>query len=90
MELWVRSQDKRRMLKAIDFYVKETTKSTKDYVNNQNTFDIYVINVAGQAVSFGVYPTKERALEVLDEIESFMLDKTRFEYSLTIYEMPEE
>ena len=65
MELWIRSQDKERLIKPIDFYIEVTI----DYVNNYNEFDIYALNLANDDISVGTYKTKERALEVLDEIQ---------------------
>lgn len=65
MELWIRSQDKERLIKPIDFYIEETI----DYVNKSSEFDIYALNLANDDIRIGTYKTKERALEVLDEIE---------------------
>ena len=65
MELWIRSQDKERLIKPIDFYIEETI----DYVNKSSEFDIYALNFANDDIIIGTYQTKERALEVLDEIE---------------------
>lgn len=65
MKLWVRSQDKERLMNPIDFYIEETI----DYANESSEFDIFALNFANDDVIIGRYKTKERALEVLDEIE---------------------
>lgn len=63
MELWVRSQDKKHLIKCEAIMYEETgigyglRAFTKNY-----DFDI------------GIYKTKERAIEVLDEIQNFMRD----------------
>ena len=71
MELWIRSQDKERLIKPIDFYIEETI----DYVNKSSEFDIYALNFANDDIIIGTYQTKERALEVLDEIQNILKPK---------------
>lgn len=58
MELWIRSQDRERLMKASDLriaYVKEKDKWVVEDCDN-----------------LGYYSTRKRALEVLDEIEKMM------------------
>lgn len=92
MDLWIRSQDKENFIKVIGIRVLE----------NQ----IQIQGEAGGVLLVGGYKTKERALEVLDDILNFI--KLNFECSgsaeyvdvkikkeiLTnmtkIYEMPKE
>lgn len=76
MELWIRSQDKERLIKTIDFYIEEDI----DYVNKSSEFDIYVLNLANDDIRVGTYQTKERALEVLNEISS----KIKNRYIVTV------
>ena len=55
MELWIRSQNKRYL----------------NRVDNISVLDYRVIMLANQGrMTLGVYKSKERALEVLDEIQS--------------------
>lgn len=60
MDLWIRSQDRERLMKVNGF----------DYVDFN---DEYVINGFGtnecDNYDLGTYTSKERALEVLDEIQ---------------------
>jgi hypothetical protein len=89
MELWVRSQDRKLLEKAVMIKIGILEGTPVVVVNND-----YV---------YGEYKTKERALEVLDEIQRHILkqgesyatvdDKgiiTGIEYYGNIYEMPKE
>lgn len=71
MDLWIRSQDKERLMKPIDFYIEETI----DYVNKSSQFDIYALNFANDDIIIGTYKTNERAIEILDEIQSLLQPK---------------
>ena len=84
MELWIRSQDKTQLIKVNNVYL-------------DNEFvDIFYICENG--ISLGKYKTKERALEILDEIQELDIEhnpniKTNgYGYSVfrIIYEMPKE
>ena len=57
MELWIRSQDKKRLEKSTGFHIVMASKNEFDIVNSYMTI-------------MGRYKTKEKALEVLDEIQS--------------------
>ena len=63
MELWIRSQDKECLLKT-DIVMLEEIEKNKEYwiYAGHEKYEPYNV--------FGVYHTKERALEVLDEIEN--------------------
>ena len=89
MELWIRSQDKQKLCKVHNLCVREN--------QNENDEINYVIQ---DIFTMGIYATKERALEVLDEIQkkinlicmgndfgSPMVDLKNPAY---IYEMPED
>ena len=85
----MRSQDKRILQKVDNIFLDA------NYENKRiSTYD-------GDSVELGTYKTKERALEVLDEIQDelissdFMKKKKKEEVVLTcgsarIYEMPED
>lgn len=64
MELWVRSQDKKHLMKceAIMYEETEIGYGLRAFTKNYD-FDI------------GIYKTKERALEVLDEIQNILISK---------------
>ncbi len=92
MDLWVRSQNKYRLLKVESLQI----------IYNQEDKELpYYINSSYELL--GSYKTKERALEVLDEIEQEMLkgafakkinglgeELDLIPNNLFIYEMPEE
>lgn len=63
MELWVRSQDKKRLISVTNLYIPIS--------RNGEDFSIYTFDTD---VMLGTYKTEERALEVLDEIQNFMRD----------------
>lgn len=89
MNLWVRSQDKRILQKVDNIFL------------DANYEDKRISTYDGDNVELGTYKTKERALEVLDEIQDelissdFMPIEKNEEVVLTcgsarIYEMPED
>lgn len=80
MELWIRSQDRKKLMKVDEVKI-ETVK-------DGNTF------IYSHATDLGTYKTKERALEVLDEIHRLIKSATNpsnmiFPTAIT-YEMPLE
>ena len=88
MKLWIRSQDKCSLIKV--------NKLTFEW-NIDNEPTIYGYEKYDNYERLGVYKTKERALEVLDEIQRKIESyKTEFndsgitlkEVSTVVYEMP--
>lgn len=88
MEFWIRSQDKKRLVKVEDVYMVEDKDNFTSYIGNTNVGHL------------GEYKKVGRALEVLDEIQkkinlinighdfgSPMIDLKNPTY---IYEMPKE
>ena len=74
MELWVRSQDRIKLIKVDEVKI-ETVKGG-------NTF------IYSHATDLGTYTTRERALEVLDEIQNILIDYSKM--SRVVYQMPED
>ena len=63
MNLWVRSQDKRILQKVDNIFLDA------NYENKRiSTYD-------GDNVELGTYKTKERAIEILDEIQNILMPK---------------
>ena len=91
MELWIRSQDREILAKAEHLDVYNAS------VENE---ELFVIEESG--TDLGSYKTKERALEVLDEIQnifSLKIENKSYEESdlvlkakmlNSVYEMPKE
>ena len=97
MDLWIKSQDKKRLIPNPNLYAVYSKEMNKAYIG-----DTIVGHIAE-------YSTEERALEVLDEIQEQMMlrtdrffntdDKTNYfdpetglyrDKNLIIYEMPKE
>ena len=87
MNLWIRSQNKKRLMKV-------------EMVEFDKQIDGPAI-IYSHEYTLGEYKTKERALEVLDEIESFIKQPTQYEsrisymngtdmFTRKIYHMPED
>ena len=86
MDLYIRSQDRKRLVPNPNLYVVYDEKNEIAYIGDMSVGHI------------GKYKTEERALEVLDEIQDYLinLDKAVI-YSmipaddyLNVYEMPKE
>jgi hypothetical protein len=74
MKLWIRSQDRMTLCKCNNIYIDDEWVSP--YYIKDDT------------LTLGKYLTKERALEVLDEIQNIL--ETRNDVSQMVYEMPKE
>lgn len=81
MELWIRSQDKTKLVKAKNILIKFETEEV--LMSTYHTILIY-----NDDEVIGIYETKERALEVLDEIQNILIDYK--EMSRVVYQMPKE
>lgn len=84
MKLWVRSQNRTALTEINEIIVN----------SNQDKNKWFVINYFGESQTYlGIYKTKKRALEILDEIQT-LIDQVN-DPNLTIlpillYEMPKE
>lgn len=74
MKLWIRSQDKRELKEIKDLWLSSDTVC---YHNNFNMYEETktVYTVVGDETLLGKYSTRERALEVLDEIQNALVGK---------------
>lgn len=92
MELWIRSQDKSQLLKVIGLYY--------DYQHNKHHITCITEN---DYYWVGIYATKERTLEILDEIQNYLINNSFVKKQnglgeiidlipnpLFVYEMPKE
>lgn len=92
MELWIRSQDKETLIKSkcidIEYYGEDVYTTIIERLNNGK-------------IQLGKYETKERALEVLDEIHQRLINLRTLEIApdsyivlpkdtSNVYEMPQE
>ncbi len=90
MELWIRSQDKEDLIKAYNFRILNQSDIAINVEFNGSSLEYLVI---------GRYSTKERALEVLDEIQTKIATydyqhtnntKNYLIYECCVYEMPQD
>ena len=84
MELWIRSQDKMNLvkIKQINVNYRDSRQIIANYMPEmyENSGEYYEL--------LGTYKTKERALEVLDEIQAYINSDVMF--NLNVFEMPKE
>lgn len=98
MELWIRSQDRTDLVKANALWVMDNQiwMEVPFYENHKKIG----LTITGHNHKLAEYKTKERALEVLDEIQrlitdlqymSYAVDSSSFySYRPNVYEMPNE
>lgn len=89
MELWIRSQDKERLCQVNGIYWD--FQQQRHHITGFNNNDYYWL---------GVYKTKARALEVLDEIQDLLMGKVHEHHinkfdiyngdEKKVYQMPKE
>lgn len=85
MELWVRSQDKMNLVKVRQVGVNY--QDSKQIIANY-TPELYE-NSGEYYELLGTYETKERSLEVLDEIQRY-ISLPNIDNSVYIYQMPQK
>ncbi len=76
MKLWIRSQDKDILVKVDSLLIDD---------NNNDIYTQCWVGVNLETYTLGKYKSKERALEVLDEIQEKIL-----KIEECVYEMPKE
>ena len=95
--MWIRIQNKEGLVYANNFYIMKTKVEEKYEISY---FD------GDSFVKLGFYKSKERAIEVLDEIQSricpdvtvkgnneeldILIKAQMLNYMITVYQMPEE
>lgn len=85
MELWIRSQDKTDLSKINRLKIRE-------HVIENGEKEYFILNNNSMSDVVGIYKTKRRALEVLDEIQKLLITYYQsIDYQIVpIYEMPKE
>lgn len=84
MELWVRSQDKERLIKVSNVQYTYRKGDLYSDVRGKHCIGTYYDNLE----ILGEYATKERVLEVLNEIQNYIL-LPNTDNSAYVYNMPE-
>lgn len=75
MDLWIRSQDRENTVKIINQYGLKYSDKKTIIANYQPDF---TDNSDGYYEILGTYKTKERALEILDEIQNILMPKITY------------
>ena len=95
MELWIRSQDKEHLVKVDNIRIKHEYEQKK--VNDNYGRTCAYINgkymcsyIYSDSTWLGEYKTKERALEVLDQIHKRILNLNTELTLNNVYKMPME
>ena len=91
--MWIRSQNKENLMNnPLRIYIMKCCENTDDFEIKATTYD--------ECICLGIYNSKERALEVLDEIEEYVKNNLLFNFKSNseceilpinkIYQMPKE
>ena len=86
MNLWIRSQDKMNLVKIRQISLNYSDK--KQIIANYIP-ELYE-NSGGYYELLGTYKTKERALEILDEIQHLLQTVYVGSANRIVYQMPED
>lgn len=95
MDLWIRSQDKTRLVRITQVKFVDKESDSDDF---ENVIRGYGID--GYNFRIGIYKSKEKAIEVLDEIQEAQLGNYHYRChsnvkvsnneNTIVYEMPKE
>ena len=80
MELWIRSQNKELLMKSPELR----------YNQKENDYSILAYDTLGVYRLLGRYKTKERVIEILDEIQDLLQNAYVGNSNKIVYQMPKE
>lgn len=89
MELWIRSTAKTNFLQARFLTIMEGKTFYKKSEWESEGYTICNVALNGNYELLGTYKTKERAIEVLNEIQNYIL-LPNTDNSAYVYNMPED
>lgn len=102
MNLWIRSQDKKRLLKCDCLKVEYQTAVIQTDLYKWHSEPIGWV-IENNSILIGIYQTDTRALEVLNEIQEYIENQDKVtamlnedcevvneEYAKKVYQMPKE
>lgn len=72
MELWIRSQDREKLLKCNNIAITNNIVDKIDIIKFEGYKIVGYFDKNTEYENLGTYKTKERALEVLDEIQNLL------------------
>lgn len=94
MKLWIRTQDKKALLEC-EYVRVEELKET--HINNFNSIAVNQVSVGAAIIIEGVmvakYNSLQRAMQILDEIQTLLINKKKTETTVrdcVVYELPKE
>ena len=68
MELWIRSQNKEKLVKVNELFLHDNNILKNEFILNAEPDYSNISIIANDNYNLGTYKSKERTLEVLDEI----------------------
>lgn len=80
MKLWIRTQDKTKLMETEELIIKEVVKTDANNVNGYKQ-EVVGCNICVGYMPVALYKTKERALQVLDEIQNALVGKVETKQS---------
>ena len=89
MDLWIRSQNKEKLIKVNELSLYDGNILKNDFILNDRPYYSNISIIANDNCNLGSYESKERALDVLDEIRCHLvnINDSRDSY-FYVYEMP--
>lgn len=73
MELWIRSQNKENLIKIKSLNAFDRNIMKDAYQDILKGIELPTMIIGNENINLGSYETKERALEILDEIQNKLL-----------------
>ena len=80
MELWIRSQNKEKLVKVNELSLYDSNILKNDFVLNDEPDYSNISIIANDNYNLGTYKSKERALEILDEIQKLIKPTFKINY----------
>lgn len=77
-KLFIRSQDKKRIMKANDISIEEVVSSNPNNPNSYQQEKVESYRILVNGFNFGNYKTKEKAFDILNSIQNHLSGKLLF------------
>lgn len=93
MELWIRSQNKEKLVKVNELSLYDSNILKNDFVLNDEPNYSNIGIIANDNYNLGSYKSKERAIEVLNKISKLVenaMYHTQLNNEVLFYQMPEK
>ena len=90
MNLWVRSQYKEKLLKCNDIAISNNMINEGECIKFKGYKIVGYFDKNTEYEILGIYKTKERAIEVLDEIQDLLQNAYVGNVNRIVYQMPKD